>query len=194
MDISVLGQIAKVTVLTLLAINLASMVMKGNEWRDFYSHLSLRLFLLGGGTLATVAFVFVGLVELLPGIMGASWLNLFGSEGKNVLAFGDEVKFFGVLFFLLLLLALPKLAILEEESFREGTESWPEGIFRSIVFGLVHMIVGVPLGAGLAITIAGLVFTRQYFKGGVRLSALTHFHYNVIAVSILLIIAIKASV
>ena len=192
MDTSILGQAAKITLMIFMSIYLVFTVAKGDEWRDFYKNLSLRLFLIGGATLTAVIFTVAGLFELFPGVMKTSWLNLFGLEGKNMFAFGTEFKFFGVLFFLLLLLALPKLAILEEEIFREGTESWPDGILRSIIFGLTHIVVGVPLGAGLALIIGGLVFTRQYFKGGVRLAALTHFHYNVIWVILLLIITITA--
>lgn len=189
---SVLGDVARVSVLTLISIQFATYIIKGDEWKDFYSNLSLRLFLVGGVTLGAVILTYILLDEYVPG-MGISWLNLFDSEGENVIGFSDEVKYFGILVILLLMLALPKLAIIEEELFREGTGSWPEGIIRSLIFGMVHMIVGVPFGIGLALTIAGLVFTHQYFQGGVRLSALTHFHYNLIAVSFLLIGAITFS-
>jgi hypothetical protein len=184
-----LGTAAKLIVLTVLAMGIAGSIAEGDEWKEFYSHLSLKLLLLGFATIVAVVIAWGMLVENIPG-MSLSWLNLFSSDGTNAINFGSDIKYVGVLFFLLLLFGLPRLAVIEEEAFREVTESWGDGIVRSIGFGLVHMIMGVPLGGGLALSIAGLVFTYQYFRGGVDLSARTHFHYNLIIVLALLIAAI----
>ena len=47
------------------------------------------------------------------------------------------------------------------------TRTWLQGIYRSLVFGLAHLPMGIPLGAALALSIGGLWFTYQYFRGGV---------------------------
>ena len=95
------------------------------------------------------------------------------------------MKYFGLAFLVLLAVNLPRYAHMEEEWFREGTISWEQGLLMSALFGLAHCLVGVPIGAGLAISVAGLWFTHQYFVGGVELSTIHHATYNLILVSIL---------
>ncbi len=81
--------------------------------------------------------------------------------------------------FLLLLIAnLPSLAYGEELQFRDGTRNWRDGARRSVVFGLIHCIVGIPLALGLALSLGGLWFTRQYFIGGVTRSTTYHLAWN----------------
>ena len=75
--------------------------------------------------------------------------------------------------------------MIEEKWFRLGTESWQQGLYLSFLFGMVHCLVGIPVAAGMVISIAGLWFTHQYFIGGVELSALHHTTYNLIIFSVL---------
>ncbi|MAG35188.1 MAG: hypothetical protein CL878_02925 [Dehalococcoidia bacterium] len=84
-------------------------------------------------------------------------------------------------FILLLFFLLPRLAAVEERIFRLGTRNWLDGAFRSVVFGLVHLTMGIPLGAALALSLGGLWFTRQYFLGGALRSTVHHLAYNLIA-------------
>ena len=64
----------------------------------------------------------------------------------------------------MLFLALPALALAEEELFRRHTEddSHARRAGRQLSFGLMHLIVGVPLAAGLALTISGFYFMAVY--------------------------------
>jgi len=40
------------------------------------------------------------------------------------------------------------MARLEENIFRRGIHTWGKMIQKSIIFGLMHLIIGIPLGAG----------------------------------------------
>jgi hypothetical protein len=117
-----------------------------------------------------------------------SWLRwLFNTEGGNIHIMPMFVKYFGLLFGVLLLANLPKWAFFEEVIFRHGTKDWADALIRSLVFGLVHCLVGVPLTAGLAIAISGLWYSYIYLNGGVVLSTVHHTAYNAILISVLLL-------
>lgn len=92
-----------------------------------------------------------------------------------------------MLFLPLLFFALPSLAKLEEEDFRNGTLDWSDGIKRSIKFGLAHLFVLIPIGAALALNVGRLWFTYQYFKGGVERSNVYHSAYNSVVVTLLFV-------
>lgn len=117
--------------------------------------------------------------------------SLFGwGDGKgsgNIMFSGLHWKYYAMLFLPVLLFALPSLAKVEEKDFRRGTRGWADGVKRSIMFGLVHIVALVPLGAALALSIGGLWFTYQYFKGGVERSTVYHSVYNSIIVVILFV-------
>jgi hypothetical protein len=117
-----------------------------------------------------------------------SWLDLVADKadaghGSNQMIAGATIPFFGVLFVILLFLNLPRLAEAEEFSFRDGTKNWLHAIPRSLAFGLMHMVVGVPLWLGLALSVPGMWFTSQYFKGGVSRSTMAHSLYNMVIAS-----------
>lgn len=63
-----------------------------------------------------------------------------------------------------LVLLLPWLAFVEEELFRAGLERTGrlEELWWALRFGLVHLIMLVPLGAALAVGVAGYVYGRIY--------------------------------
>jgi membrane protease YdiL (CAAX protease family) len=70
-------------------------------------------------------------------------------------------------FLLPLLLLLPWLAFVEEEVFRAGLEDAGAGrvALASLVFGLVHLVMLVPVAAALAIGVAGAFYARVYRRG-----------------------------
>jgi len=139
----------------------------------------------------TVAASF-SLLKLIPAL-DRSWLyllpNLHGTA-SNIYLMPVTIKYFGILFIGLFAVCIPSLARGEEMSYRHGTRNWRHGVWRSIRFGLAHCVVGVPLYAGLALTIGGLWFTHQYFQGGVERSTLHHATCNWIVTAILLVIVI----
>jgi hypothetical protein len=87
----------------------------------------------------------------------------------------------------MLLFSLPTIAQWEEKMFREGTMSWQQAIFISLLFGFVHMLVGVPLCAAIVLSFNGLWLTHWYFVGGIQLSTLHHAAYDMIVVGVLLV-------
>lgn len=107
--------------------------------------------------------------------------------GKNINLMGTDIKYFGILICLVLLTGLPRWAMLEEEIFRVGTITWQDAILRSLAFGFVHMLVGVPFVAALGLSGVGTFFTLLYFQGGVELAAQGHFQYNLILFSVILL-------
>lgn len=70
----------------------------------------------------------------------------------------------GTVFLALLTLLLPWLAYVEEELFRAGLEtaSWPKVVIASLGFGLLHLIMLVPLAAAVAIGVAGFGYAVVY--------------------------------
>jgi hypothetical protein len=140
------------------------------------------------------------LSESLPkrNILRWSWLDLVADkghmgEGANQMVAGATIPFFGVLFVILLFLNLPRLAEAEELSFRDGTKDWLHAVPRSLGFGLMHMVVGVPLWLGLALAAPGMWFTSQYFKGGVSRSTMAHGIYNMVLVIALFVYVLLAN-
>ncbi len=107
----------------------------------------------------------------VPGL-GRGWTSLvFGGTGGNVLlepvtdgstSTSLLVRLAVPLFFLTVLVVLPFLAKVEEEMFRKGGNDWRSIAKRSVVFGLVHCLVGVPLAAGIALILSGLFYGRVY--------------------------------
>lgn len=81
-------------------------------------------------------------------VTGPDWLLLIG----------------GTLFLAALTLLLPWLAFVEEELFRAGLEtaSWPKVVLASLGFGLLHLVMLVPLAAAVAIGVAGFGYALVY--------------------------------
>jgi hypothetical protein len=133
-----------------------------------------------------------------PKFLDWSWISLLSSDkhsqGANQVVIGATIPYFGIVFLLLLMLNLPRLAAAEEDEFRYGTKNWWHAVPRSLTFGLMHMVVGVPLWCGLALSVPGMWFTRQYFKGGVERSTMTHAVYNFMLAGVLLFSVIAATV
>lgn len=152
------------------------MLLARTRWPVFLSLVSQSLVVL-----ALVLLAGVILILLWPPVLGFTWLSLLSTKrdvGTNLLVAPAKYPYFGVLFFLLLLVNVPRLARAEEYRFRLRTRDWAHAVRRSIRFGLAHCVVGVPIGFGLAIAIGGLWFSYQYFQGGIRRSILAHTVYN----------------
>jgi hypothetical protein len=122
-----------------------------------------------------VMFVFVAIGVLasigMPKFMTWSWISMLGDGGANAPSgniMAAPFKSGSVLiiggFWLLLSLALPYLAKSEEETFRSLVFGTKKRIIASIKFGLVHMIVGVPLIVALVLALVGYIFSIFYVK------------------------------
>lgn len=162
----------------------------------WYRAIRPAMLLQNGAVLAVVGGVAVGLLALQNPILDFGWYSVIaaqaGGGGGNIITAPLSQPVLIAPFALLLLFVLPRLAESEELIFRRGTRGWRQGIARSLLFGLVHMLVGVPLAAALALSIGGLWFTYQYFLGGVPRSTVYHLSYNLL-VALLIAVAMLLS-
>ena len=196
----------KVTLTHWLSLPLVAGIFKYG-WAAIISFILIRNMYYGGfvesvGVLKSITFETIFQSVLLIACVGLtiyglywvpilrfSWLYLIpGHSGpaSNLILIPATIKFFGPIFLLILVFNLPLMARNEELMFRDGTLGWRDGCIRSVKFGLVHCLVGVPICAGLALILSGLWFTKQYFAGGVDRSTLYHTTYNLIWVVIIL--------
>jgi hypothetical protein len=151
-----------------------------------------------------VVIVAAVLLVQVPGL-SFGWWTAIGGTG-NVITGGTERSSLGALqwlapvFFLSLIIPLlPLFAEREEHMFREGAEDWSTGrrVRRSVEFGLVHLIMGIPIGVALALSLGGGYFTWAYLRGyrasgGSRAAAVlestcSHLAYNLSIIGLLLV-------
>ena len=152
--------------------------------------------------LAAVVAVAFALFTIAPPLQ-IGWWSLLGGEGNPV--FGEAEVTSGtvwewlvpLVFVTLLAPALPLFAQREEEIFRLGAEERTrrQRMVRSVLFGLVHAVVGIPIGAALALSVGGFYFTQRYLAGFARTgrrdealleSTRAHTAYNLAIVGVLL--------
>ncbi len=168
--------------------------------------------------LVLASVVGVSFVLLLIPPLQWSWFSLLHSQSTNIAVASATIYGWGLLFLAIFIVAIPILSGMEEEFFRLGTITWlpvrqveitggdaferlkwriilSGGIVRSLLFGLAHCLMGVPIGVGLALSVGGLWFTHQYFKGGkgetgVERSTVYHTTYNLIIATLLVVVGI----
>lgn len=152
----------------------------------------------------------------LPKFMTWSWISMLSSDGTdaqsgNIMAApfkSGSVIIIGI-FWLLLTLALPYLAKGEEQTFRGLIFGTKRRIITSIKFGLVHMIVGVPLFIALILAVVGYIFSIFYVKAfdkaakvdpytandvAINVSTSVHAKYNFLIITIGSLLAILVTV
>lgn len=152
---------------------------------EIYSKINLRIVLecLGIFIIVPVVYYFSNKIPFFSWHLG----KLFKTESKNLGIIPLSVKGWGILFSIVFLAALPHLARFEEELFRKGTSSIPEAIVRSILFGFVHMLMGVNGSAAAALSVVGLWLSYRYMIFGLDSAILGHTIYNSIWVVIMVI-------
>lgn len=172
-------------------------IVRGIRWR----HVWPVPFVLAA--VVAVAFTLFTLVPLTQ----IGWWSLLGGEGNP--AFGEADVTAGtawawivpLVFVTMLAPALPLFAQREEEIFRLGAEERTrrQRLVRSLLFGLVHAVVGIPIGAALALSVGGVYFThcyrRAFARRGRRDDALlestrAHTAYNGLIVAALVIVIV----
>ena len=167
-----------------------------------------------------VMFVFVAIGVLasvgMPNFMTWSWISMLGDGSANAPSgniMAAPFKSGSILiitgFWFLLSLALPYLAKSEEEGFRSLVFGTKNRIITSIKFGLVHMIVGVPLFVALILAVVGYIFSIFYVKAfneaakvdpysadkvAVLASTSVHAKYNFLIITIGSLLAILVTV
>jgi hypothetical protein len=136
------------------------------------------------------------------------WWSALGGIGNPVTGTTDQTAgttlewLVPVVFLVLLLPALPLFAFREEEIFRLGAEQWDgrRRALKAVQFGLVHALIGIPIGVALALSLGGAYFQWAYLRGvrtggdrraGLFESAQAHTAYNgVIVIVVLVAIAV----
>jgi hypothetical protein len=111
------------------------------------------------------------LLVQLP-VLSFGWWSAIGGVGNPVAGSTEQTAgtplewIVPLVFVTLLLPALPLFAMREEEMFRLGAErwSWPRRAYKAVQFGLVHVIIGIPIGVALALSIGGAYFQYAYLR------------------------------
>lgn len=133
--------------------------------------LSFKGFAMAWGTILLVLF-FHQALDVIPFIGQISWTALLGDEmniiASPLLAGAESGSWIGYAFLglvlALLFFHLPRYAFWEECTFRQGYNTLREVPLRSLIFGLVHMIMGVSLQTALALAVGGAVFHLIYLR------------------------------
>ena len=120
------------------------------------------------GTLSIISVLATGtlLIRYIPG-MQFGWLTWLASQASETQT-GQTVEsspFLWVTIVILILIfsiVLPKFAFLEEEKFRKPYvwATKPIQLVQALKFGIAHLIMGIPIGAALALSIGGVFFTE----------------------------------
>lgn len=140
--------------------------------RTVWSRFRVIMFFEVFGMLLVTISVYLLLMWCSP-IFKYGWTHLFLERGGNLFiapmtdAITSDIGWLRIVpffFFLLFLVAIPFMARIEEQIFRQAHFEWRDIIKMSVIFGLVHCIVGVPLGAGIALIGTGLFYACKYRK------------------------------
>ena len=155
------------------------------------------------------AVIGVAVAAMTVPLLRWGWWSALGGVGNPIL--GSTTATAGswldwaipATFMTLLAPALPLFAHREEQIFRQGVEhqGWPTRVRRAVTFGLVHAVVGIPIGVALALTVGGLYFTVVYLRTFARTgsqreavleSTRAHTAYNASIVALVLVVVIAA--
>lgn len=125
--------------------------------------------------IVVIIFTIIAVVSLAYYIpfMDWGWTKLLFKDGGNIVitpmmdassSTNLYIRLLVPIFLLMLMASMPFLVHSEEKTFRKGYHEWKEIIKQSFKFGFIHMIVGVPLAAGLALSGVGLFYAYKYKK------------------------------
>jgi hypothetical protein len=152
--------------------------------------------------LAGVIAVASALVQI-PGLDWGWWTSL-GGQGNPITGSTDQTTgtalewIIPLVFLLLVIPALPLFALAEERIFRLGAEdwSWSKRAWKTLAFGMIHALIGIPIGVALALTVSGSYFMYVYLRRyrvdldrqeAVLTSAAVHTLYNAIILGLVLV-------
>ncbi|MEY2471052.1 MAG: hypothetical protein QOK28_381 [Actinomycetota bacterium] len=137
---------------------------------DILRGLRFRHFVFVLPVLAGVVVVATLLVQI-PGLSWG-WWSAIGGVGTPALgvsqnSHGPLEWIIPAVFVAMLVPALPLFAESEERMFRRGAQRWSRWrrVRRAVEFGLVHALIGIPIGVALALSVGGGYFTWAYLRG-----------------------------
>lgn len=186
-----LGTIGKWALVVFAVTNVAMAVYENRRkssfiwsiWKRIRPLMVIECVLL---VIAIIAFAITA-SEYIP-FLGWGWTNIFFKGGGNILLapvieiqnstpvtataiHTISMKQCLVLAFLLLfILAAPFLTKSEEDSFRKGHWRWQEISKKSVIFGLIHLTVGIPLSSAFALIGAGFFLGWKYRRAYIKLT------------------------
>ena len=124
-----------------------------------------------------VPFVLIGVLLVAIPLMFVpvlrwGWWSALGGDGNPI--FGSSSTTMGtvwewlipLIFMALVLLALPLFANAEERMFRMGAQRWStrQRVVKVLQFGLIHAVIGIPIGVALALSVGGAYFMAVYLR------------------------------
>jgi hypothetical protein len=151
-----------------------------------------------------LVLIAASLLVQLP-VLSFGWWTAIGGIGNPVTGSTERTQgtalewLLPIAFLVVLLPALPFFAEREERAFRLGAEARTptQRRWKDVRFGLIHAVVGIPIGVALALSIGGAYFTWAYLRGfrrsgGSQASALAestraHLAYNLAIITIVLV-------
>jgi hypothetical protein len=119
----------------------------------------------------TVVAVLATALTQLP-VLRWGWWSIIGGQGNPIAGSADATVgsvwewLIPLVFVALLMPTLPLFALAEERIFRSGAETWstPRRVSKTLQFGLVHALIGIPIGAAIALSIGGAYFLTVYLR------------------------------
>jgi hypothetical protein len=175
---------------------------RGHVWQ-IVAGLRLRHFLRAVPVLLAVMTAATLLLSV-PGLDFGWWTKL-GGTGNPVVGVGPKESTPGalqtiipVVFVTLLLIGLPLLVEGEEWVFRKGAQfrGRAANFRRSVLFGLVHALIGIPIGVAIALSIGGFYFTWAYLRAwratgsedeALAESTRSHLGYNLVIAGLVIV-------
>jgi hypothetical protein len=129
------------------------------------------------------------------------WWSLIGGEGSAVFGSSDTTsqswwgRLIPLAFIVMIAFALPMLAESEERVFRLGAEQWSPArrVLRCLQFGLIHLVVGIPIAVALALSVGGAYFMWRYLDtwnhtfnrvSSLNESTRAHLGYNAVLITL----------
>jgi len=136
-------------------------VFRRLRWRHFWP---IPIVLGAVASLATLLWE-------VPGLSWGWWTSI-GGGGNPVTGTTDRTTgtvwewLIPLVFLLLVMPALPLFALAEERMFRRGAEQWStfRRVWKTLAFGIVHAVIGIPIAVALALSLGGAYFMSVYLR------------------------------
>jgi hypothetical protein len=171
-----LSNVLSVVVLAVVGIRLVQAVTlsRSTRGRSLSRQIWTRLrwrhiwpvpFVLGGVLLVAIPLLMVPALRW-------GWWSALGGGGNPVFGSSDTTAgtvwewLIPVVFMVLVVVALPLFANAEEQMFRSGAQRWStrRRVVKVVQFGLIHALIGIPLGVALALSVGGAYFMMVYLR------------------------------
>jgi hypothetical protein len=141
--------------------SLSRLIWTKIRWR----HIWPVPFVLGGVLLVAIPLLF------LP-VFRWGWWSALGGDGNPILGSSDATMgtvwawLIPLVFITLVAVALPLFANAEERMFRAGAQRWStrRRVFKVLQFGLIHALIGIPIGVAVALSVGGAYFMAVYLR------------------------------